>query len=356
MYNNEYQNYLNVLRTRKAQPPFAEMASLVAAAPARSPVAFPLFAKFAGALLLCGVLAAGAWMLSAKYPAVEMPRASNAVKMGSSFLSQESRGTYRSDVSYGTHSPKFVYAKNNSSQFANFAEPKASVQHDQQGSSVPHPANNDDPIMPLQPCTIRVQTASIQPIAGNSRPIPPIAIPVSEQASTGSFFSTLGSAVSQQFSSNAAFRQNSFTDAFIGVGYVISQHASLRVLVGEDVFMAPSKTTTNSIVFHDTIINSFQNVIGEIQSVNTPALTRAFWLGGSYRFTAGDVSNVFRPFAEIMAGGSSDGFLTHQSLGAEFIATNDIDFDLLLEASELLPQYSGWLTKAGFSAAMTYHW
>jgi len=57
-----------------------------------------------------------------------------------------------------------------------------------------------------------------------------------------------------------------------------------------------------------------------------------------------------------MAGGSTDGFLTHQSIGAEFVASSNIDLDLLFEASELIPQNSGWLTKAGFSAAVSYCW
>jgi hypothetical protein len=33
-----------------------------------------------------------------------------------------------------------------------------------------------------------------------------------------------------------------------------------------------------------------------------------------------------------------------------------IDFDLLFQASELLPPGSTWLTKVGFSAELAYRW
>jgi hypothetical protein len=97
-------------------------------------------------------------------------------------------------------------------------------------------------------------------------------------------------------------------------------------------------------------------VIGVIQSTNIPVLTRVYWLGASYRYTLGDEATAIRPFAELMAGGSTNGFLSHQSLGAEFTAASRIDLDLLFEASELLPQNSTWLTKAGFAAAVSYRW
>ncbi|HET6401192.1 MAG TPA: hypothetical protein VFH95_07305 [Candidatus Kapabacteria bacterium] len=174
------------------------------------------------------------------------------------------------------------------------------------------------------------------------------------------FFATVGGALSQQFSSNVSYRRTSFSDAFLALGYSLSQNSSVRILAGEETFNMPSTTTTNSISFHDTTFvhdgQTYQNVLGELQSANIPILTRAYWLGASYRYTLGDAATAIRPFAEVMAGGSTDGFLTHQSLGAEFSAASSIDLDLLFEASELLPQNSGWLTKAGFAAALSYRW
>ncbi len=342
MYNKDIEDYLYVLRAREVRPPFAAMARLVATAPSRNPAMIPLFAKFAGALVVGGVLAVGAWVLSAKHPATNVPHISNPLNVGSSFLSGESHASYES---YGSFSPKFIRAKNTKSDFAQPTEPEGSVLH---------AANNDSPIVPIQSCIIRDQAASIPPTAEEARPIPPISIPFPDQESNGSFFATGGGAISRQF--NAPFQQTSFSDAFLGVGYSLSSNASLRVLVGEEVFSAPSSTTTQSLSFHDTTFNSYKNVIGEIQSINIPTLTRVYWIGGSYRYTMGDLSNIIHPFAEVMAGGSPDGFLTHQSLGAEFTASSAVNLDLLFEASELIPQNSGWLTKAGFSAAMSYCW
>jgi hypothetical protein len=348
MYNKDLDDYLNVLRTREPRPPFSEMARLVARAPSRSPAAIPLYAKFAGALVVGGIIAAGSLMLSAKHHAAEMPRASNPVKAGSSFLSPES---YRSYESYGSLSRIPVLVGSNKSQLTNSI-----------GAETPalHAANNDRPVSAILPCAMREQVASMPALAINAHPIAPIAIPSTDHSNTGSFFSMLGGAISQQLSSNAGFRQTSFSDAFLGIGYSLSQNASLRVLAGEEVFSAPSNTTTNSISFHDTTFvhdgQPYQNVLGEIQSVNAPSLMRVYWLGASYRYTIGDLSNIIRPFAEVMAGGSTDGFLTHQSLGAEFTASSAINLDLLFEGSELMPQNSGWLMKAGFSAAVSYCW
>ena len=369
MYNKDLKDYLQVLRTREARPPFAEMARLVANAPSRSAAQVPLFANSAGALLLGGVLAAGAWVLSGKYPAAEMPYTDNPVNTGSSLLSRESHesheshGSYESHKSYGSLSPKLIHAKTNKLQFANSTGAEAPVLDDSalvlhNSSSLLSVANDENSILPIHTCVIIEQAASIQPIAEDTHPIPPITIPSSDEPNMGSFFSTLGGAISRQFS--APFQQTSFSDAFLSVGYNFSPHSSIRILAGEEVFSAPSSTTTNSISFHDTTFvhdgQSYQNVLGEIQGVNPPALMRVYWLGASYRYSLGDLSNVIRPFAEVMAGGSTDGFLTHQSLGAEFTATSNIDLDLLFEASELVPQNSGWLTKAGFSAAISYAW
>ncbi len=363
MYNKDIKDYLQVLRTREARPPFAEMARLVANAPSRSAAAVPLFAKFAGVLCIGGVLAAGAWVLSGKFVTTEVPAKNNLVNASSSQLSNESHGSYESHKSYGSLSPKLIHAKTNKLQFANSTGAEAPVLHDSalvlhNSSSPLSVANDENSILPIHTCVIVEQPTSIQLIAEDTHPIPPITIPSSDEPNMGSFFSTLGGAISRQF--NAPFQQTSFDDAFLGMGYNFSPHSSIRVLAGEEVFSAPSSTTTNSISFRDTTFvhdgQSYQNVLGEIQGADPPTLMRVYWLGASYRYTIGYLSNAIRPFAEVMAGGSTDGFLTHQSLGAEFIASSNIDLDLLFEASELVPQNSGWLTKAGFSAAVSYCW
>jgi hypothetical protein len=355
MYNKDIKDYLHTLRTREARPPFSEMARLVANAPARSAAAIPLYAKLAGVLAIGGMLAVGAWVLSAKYRATATIK-NNLVNASSSQLTHESYGSYASHVSYGSLSEKVVHASSIRSNFANSTGAEAPVLHD--SAPALHAANDDNSFLPIHPCTIREQAATPHSIAEDLHANAPIAIPSSDQPKIGNLFSTIGGAIAQQF--GAPYQQTSFTDAFLGIGYNFSQNSSVRLLAGEEVFSAPSSTITKSISFTDTTFvhdgQSYQNVLGEIQSVDPPALTRVYWLGASYRYTMGDLSNAIRPFAEVMAGGSTDGFLTHQSLGAEFIATSNIDLDLLFEASELIPQNSSWLTKAGFSAAVSYCW
>ena len=346
MYNKDYQDYLNVLRTREPRPPFSEMARLVVNAPARSPAVIPLYAKFAGALAIGGIIVAGSLVLLAKFHPVDAPTKNNLANANSPTLSHKS---YPSHGSFVSLAPQFTHARTNKSNITNSTGAKAPVLHI---------VSDDSMALPIPQCAISEQAFLFPYTAADARLISPIAIPPHDQETMGSFFSMLGGAISRQF--NAPFQQTSFSDAFLGVGYSFSSNSSVRMLAGEEVFSAPSSTTTNSISFHDTTFvhngQSYQNVLGEIQSVNPAALTRVYWLGASYRYTLGDVSNTIHPFAELMAGGSTDGFLTHQSLGAEFTATSNIDLDLLFEASELIPQNSSWLTKAGFSAAVSYCW
>ncbi len=339
MYRKDYRAYLNLLRAREARPPFEQVAHLIAGAPARSGHAIPLFAKFLGALAIGGMVTAGYWALSAKFHAAKPT-------LPSSYLSDRSYGTNRSDGSHESIFTKYTHST--------FTETKKPALRLSKGSMLP--LTN----APLAACAIHEQAIPFHRIAADLHSLSPIPIPNSEKETKRNFFATMGGTISRQFSNNAMYHQTSFSDGFLGIGYTLSQHASVRILVGEENFIEPSSTTANAISFRDTTFvhdgQAYQNVIGKIESTNLSALTRTYWLGASYRYTLGEPSTAIRPFAEVMAGGSADGFLTHQSLGAEFHAANRIDFDLALDASELLPQNSGWLTKAGFAAALSFHW
>ncbi len=343
MYNKDYQAYLNGLRAREVRPPIEQIARLIATAPVRPSFTIPLVAKFLGALAICGMVALGYWALSTKFRGASAPAKSAPLSI-----------KHVSPFSREFHAPKFhAYNGSHFSEIAGtiFAESKGPVQRSGRTDSI-HAS--------LAACPVPDEIIPFHPIA-NAAPMGlPIPVPTSEQATEGKFFVSLGGSIAQQFSSNATYRQTSFSDAFLGIGYDLSQYSSVRILAGEEAFKTPSNTTTNSIAFHDTTFlhngQSYQNVIGEIQGANIPILTRIYWLGASYRYTLGDVATPIRPFAELTAAGSTDGFLSHQSLGAEFTASNRIDLDLLFEASELLPQNSAWLTKAGFAAAVSYRW
>jgi hypothetical protein len=351
MNNNDYRDYLNVLRTREARPPFEQMVQLVAAAPARSTGAIPLYTAFVGALFFGGIIVAGAWVLSAKYNTSAMPRASNPVITGSSFLSLKPHLAY---APHGSLSQKFDHTKNKKLSITSSTEKEGSVLYESKLNPALITLNDDNSIPSIQPCAVHQQTNSIIPskVARPANLL--IGVPRSDKENSERFFVTVGGGIAEQFSSDASFRQFSFSDAFIGVGSSLSENTSIRILGGEEVFSAPSSTTSNSVVFHDTTLSSYKNVLGEIQSVNIPTITRIYWLGASYRYSLGN--DGIRPFAEVMAGGSTDGFLTHQSLGAEFTATNNIDLDLQFQASEMRPSNSSWLTKGGLSASMEYRW
>ena len=346
MYRKDYRDHIELLRSREAFPSFVRMEALVAGAPIRDLKTIPFFAKVFGSLLGIGVIGAAFWTHTSKAPLNETPLSRGRVETNS--------------PKYAVSQPPPKFAAHNiirvrESSTSRFQIPSRSPIP---GSSASAHAADSELLRASSPLPNTVIVPS--PIAHDTRPASSIAIADPEKGSNSNFCVTLGGTLSQQFSSNSSYRQTSFSDAFLGVGYDLSQNSSVRILAGEEAFNTPSNTTTNSISFHDTTFvhngQTYQNVIGGIQSANVPVLTRVYWLGASYRFTLGDDASAIRPFAEVMAGGSTDGFLTHQSLGAEFTVTNTIDLDLLFDASELLPQNSTWLTKAGFAAELSYRW
>jgi hypothetical protein len=367
MYNKDYQDYFQVLRTREARPSFEQIAQLVASAETRDRSLIPFYARLVGPFVLGSIMAAGAWAL---FTPMGGPNASRIVPLHAAISATVSAPSHSS---VPTSTTEFVSGSNmklvsknaiergknvrNSSSIVHkkFIEPIAAAQTEVPSNRDVPRTNGGDAGALLSMCDVRQQAASIHPIRYDDQPVP-IIIPSSDEEITEDLFLTLGGAISQQLSTNTQFHQTSFNDAFLGIGYAFTPYSSLRLLVGEEVFSEPSSLTTGTIVFQDTIIGSSHDVIGMEKSSNSPILTRIIWLGGSYRYTLGDESALLRPFTEIMAGGSTDGFLTHQSIGAELTASNSINFDLLFETSELLPLNSSWLTKAGVSAAMQFRW
>ncbi len=367
MYNKDYQDYFQVLRTREARPSFEQIVQLVASAETRDRSLMPFYARLVGPFVLGSIMAAGAWALftpqgGSNASRIVPIRAAISVRVSASSLPSVPAPTTElvsgSDMRFvSTNVIESGKNVKNGTQIIHkqIIEPISVIQSDAPSEIVIPQANVGDINAPLSTCNVRQQASSIHPIRYEDQPAP-IAIPSSDEELTEDLFVTLGGAISQQLGTNTQFHQTSFSDAFLGIGYAFTANSSVRLLVGEEAFSEPSSLTTGTIVFYDTILGSSHDVIGMERNSNTPILTRICWLGGSYRYTLGDESSVLRPFAEVMAGGSTDGFLTHQSIGAEFITSNSINFDLLFETSELLPLNSSWLTKAGISAAMQFRW
>ncbi|HWF45109.1 MAG TPA: hypothetical protein VG537_10750 [Candidatus Kapabacteria bacterium] len=341
MYSKDYRNYLELLRARDVRPSFTRVAEMIAASPTQNQKPIPTVTKLFVALAITVVIGAGLWMLMPNTLTIEKSQRQNQANMHvlnstAPLLSQPraSRVTLHVQGS-GT-----------------ITLPVSRSQSGAIGVSDYHSAQAANSGQSISPCTARDIVVQPHSIASVVQSVSAIEIPDFEKESGDNFFVTAGGAIGQQFSSNAVFRQLSLTDAFAGVGYNLSRSSSVRLLGGEEVFAIAS--TTHSISYTDTVLQNYYNVIGSIQAAPSSSLTRVYWLGASYRYIL-DVAGI-RPFGEIMAGGSTDGLLSHQSLGVEFTATSHIDLDLLLGASELLPQNSAWLTKAGFAAEMSYRW
>jgi len=326
---------MELLRAREAKPSFARIEALVAAAPTRSLKAIPLFTKVFGSLLGIGVTGAIFLMNSSQAPRKNIPLARSRVETNSR---------------YAGPSPHLKFSEQNKILVAQSAASRLHIR----GSSAS--AHTADSALPLISCQVSNSIISLTPIARDTRPLPSIALVDSEREHY--FFATIGGTLSQQFSSNVAFRQFSFSDAFFGMGYAVSQNSSIRILGGEEIFAISQNGYY--VTYHDTTFihngTPYANIIGEVHPTAGSAIARVYWLGASYRYTFGEETRAIRPFAELTVAGSTNGFLSHQSLGAELNATSRMELDLLFEASELLPQNSSWLPKAGLSAEIAYRW
>ncbi len=342
MHNKSYDDYLEPLREREVRTPFARMAELVAATPERSTRLAMPWAKAAAIITLSGMAVLGILVLN------RAPR-HIAGRGGTARTARDIRAASHSSIPLSSneqpHSEQTFSRKNRAtkevslantalSQDSGLTGAKAQVLHgwvDARDGALPMPSLSSD-----------------------TRPIEPIAISDSETEHERKFFATIGGALSQQFSSNASFRQFSFSDAFAGIGYEFSRNTSIRLIGGEEAFVLSKNSYFTT--YQDTTFSHggvpYANIIGEVHTVSGASLTRVYWLGGSYRYALG--SGSIRPFAEIMAGGSTDGLLTHQSLGAAFSLSSRIELNVVAQASELLPQNSIWLSKAGAQADLSY--
>ncbi len=344
MYNKDNPEFFEVLRTRKPRPPFEQMAQLIAFASPRPAAAFPLYAKLFGPFVLGGILTAGSWSLLARHHDSHQPFAQYQTNSATTSLPEAPLPQERQKANELVLAMPNRVTSNPVSDDLSVSKPEL----------VADSAIGNHTIFRANMLPARVQPAAIGSQGIQIAPNPHIYALDSDDDAASPWFITIGGAAARQFSLNSSYTQTSFTDGFLGAGYRLSTNSSIRILAGEDVFVTPASTTTKSISFHDTVIGSYQNVIGELQSQSAPTESRAYWLGASYRYTLGD--GGIRPFAEVMAGAATAGFLTHQSLGAELAATNNIDLDLLFQTSELLPLNSSWLTKAGMSAELEFRW
>ncbi len=343
MYSKSYNDLLNSLRTREARPPFVRMAELIATTPARKPIAIPLFAKFLGAIVLGGAIAAGIFLQSRRGDIKIAGDVSHRSANFSRSIKFQRNGIIAHN-SFGTLPDSAPTTS--ATRASNSSSIVLSGLHDSVEEEYPIYARIDARESAI---TFPTQTHDTPPAA-------PIAFHDSDSENPHYFFATVGGAITQQFSSNSLFRQFSFSDAFAGVGYHLSQNSSVHVLGGEEVFALSQNSYY--VTYHDTTFyhngTPYPNIIGQVNPTAGSTLTRVYWLGASYRYSF--ASGSVRPFAEVMAGGSSDGVITHQSVGAELSITDNIGLGLLLHADELLPQNSVWLTKAGFAAALSYAW
>jgi len=192
----------------------------------------------------------------------------------------------------------------------------------------------------------------------DTHPLPLIQTDDSAIHNENYFFALVCGVLSQQLSANAAFRAFSYSDAFIGAGYALSDHSSLRIIVAEEVFALPA--TVNTISFHDTAFvhegQSYDNLIGEVHTTSSAAQTRVYSIGISYRYILGAYDANIRPFGELFAGGSTTGLLTRGEIGIEMAASSNLHLDVQAMMSELLTQRSSWLLKSSFAASISYRW
>ncbi|GEM_PF-3093202 len=357
MYKS-YRDHIEVLRTRAARPAFARTVELVAGTSSRTTTPITLFTKIFGAVVLGGIIGIAAWTMN-KSPITDMfqQSRSEAVKggtvatSGQAFSASIKRSAKPWKIQRDDVTKRELYRPVSTARsIASSGSLTEIVGNPSRRSGSDSAVNNTTVLHRIAD----ERVASLPLALRDTRPVMFIAGQNSVKNNENNFSAIVGGAIAQQSSVNTTFRQVSFTDAFLGIGYTFSRNSSIRLLGGEEVFALPSAIPTVS--YHDTTFvhdgASYSNVIGELQAEATG--TRIYWLGASYRYTIGESS--VRPFAEILAAGSTGGFLSHQSLGTEFFVSENADINLLLEGSELRSQSSGWYSKLGLASEIVYRW
>ncbi len=328
-----YQEHVAALRSREVQPPFSRTVDLIASATPRARWQLPV--TLAGAAILAG-----------------------AILLNVSFNTP----THRTDVN-PTRTPSMSSVlPANAGRTVTAPHPRVLRTVRQRAwpdQLIPQaegeiPVEDTIELAPTLHLCLAQESSSVALLTRQDpRPVPPIALPDSETTARQRFFAFLGGAFSQQFSSTSVLRQLSFDDAFAGIGYNLSEHVAVKILGGGEFFALAS--STQSVSFHDaTFVHNGQathNVIGVVLTSPAASIQRVDWLGGSVQYSFGE---GLRPLAELTIAGSGNGLLSRQSIGVEHSLAESFDLSLLAQLSELLPQGSAWLTKAGVSASVTY--
>ena len=340
MYNKQYHDYIALLRRRRVRPPFERMEELLSTARPGG-FAFPRFGIAAGALLGVMVFAVAFLLLARTSSPDRAGIAGRQAEVTMKNVEREAEPISASGAASWAQRPRASLVRlhsGNTEEVKNI--PASSIEATMPALTIRHCAV---PEPEIGCCSMPDHAALIG--------VPPLLT-----ADAGKFLLRFGLAANGGWSGTIAYRLTSFTDVFLGVGYQLTASSSIGMLIGTDVFPISSGPSVNSLSFRDTsfVHNGlpYQNILGNIASTDAPVATRSYWLGASYRYSM--EAGMFRPFAEVIAGGSQLGFISHQSIGTEIPLTESISVDLMVGASELLASRGTWVRKAGCSADASY--
>lgn len=333
MSKSTYRDYLSVLRTREVQPDFAKMAELVVATAPSGRWLIPVVA-----LTLIVATVAGIWLTTSPSSMPQKLAASN-----NNVITSYSIPASRSESTVtATHQHKYTEGR-----MLWIAEPI-------QGTASKLGQEEPDTIPSLHGCDLRIMPTV--PPAGTFVFAPAVAteLPSSDSTVHGLFLELgLPASFWRQFNVNGYWHQIALIPNFVDGGYQLSDHIWLTLAAGRETFDFP--VLSQSMTYRDTTFvhdgQTYHNVIGEMASTTSDALQDAFWIGGGLRYILGE---GVRPIGEITAGASTYGPLIRQLVGVDFPLADHLRFAILAQATELFPQGSAWLTKAGVSASVSY--
>jgi hypothetical protein len=331
MSKNTYYEYMAVLRSRDPRPPFNQLEALISSGPptpqsTHSSVWLSVWLLGAGSATVT-LIALTMWFLPLK-------SASNPEIAFQPIQAHVSTETARASA------VQFQATRAVSNKRGQNDIPVASCE------SAPHreePAYN-----PISVCTPTNVVAALR----HSNSLSQFESIDIEAPQPKRFSVLIGGSASHEVNANVNLETNRLTDAFAGIGYDISKHVTLHVLGGEEVFAMPSRSTV--MTYHDTTIiaggNSYYSVIGKIEPSPVPEIHHAYWLGGSVRYSIGD---VWQTFAEVGAAGSTQGMLLRESIGLGHDLSESFGLELMC-GSDQLRTTNTRLTKLVISAALVY--
>ncbi len=347
MLSNNYQNAINSLRNREAQPSFEEIRELVLAEkPKRKAFGLPIWTYLAGSAPIFLVLAI-ILLTSAMGSKQNLSHLTKLLPI-KSFISQQKIIT-----------PQFLAVKS----FASSSSPTETrdVLHVLESSENPiqlSERSKEKQSVPVPPKpTASSEVESVKTTDNKlDWSISPSDIASAEENISStfhySFFISAGIPASQW-----AFRFTDLLYGSVGIKKQLNSASTIAFELRRNTFL--KKYTAHISSYHDTVLTvggqTYHNSIGVFTSASAEMVNNVISFGVGYRLNFSRIG-AFTPFGEFGLGASTQGALTSEILGIQYSLNSLISLEFLIRSDQLFSRGSSPQSSFNINVGASYPW